>query len=116
MLFLWEKLVIYHPILHSIPTIDYFEFFFLHEDIGKIIQNLNQNKSHGHHNISVRKLKMCSSSIYGPLELIFKEGLSTGFFPSDWKKGNIAPMHKNLIDKFEKLPSSVINLNMWKNL
>ena len=39
-------------------------------------------------------LKICGSSIYGPLELIFKESLSTGLFPSNWKKGNIVPIHK----------------------
>ena len=39
-------------------------------------------------------LKICGSPIYGPLELIFKEALSTGLFPSNWKKGNIVPIHK----------------------
>ena len=39
-------------------------------------------------------LKICGSSIYGPLELIFKEALSTGLFPSNWQKGNIVPIYK----------------------
>ena len=39
-------------------------------------------------------LKRCSSSIYGPLQLIFKEALSTGLVPSSWKKENIIPIHK----------------------
>ena len=39
-------------------------------------------------------LKICGSSIYGPPELIFKEALSTGLFPSNLKKGNIVPIHK----------------------
>ena len=39
-------------------------------------------------------LKICGSSIYGPLVLIFKKALSIGLFPSNWKKGNIAPIHK----------------------
>ena len=67
---------------------------FSHEDVGKIIQNLNQNKAHGHDNISIRMLKICGSTIYRPLEIIFKEALSTGLFPSEWKKGNIVPIHK----------------------
>ena len=62
--------------------------------IGKIIQNLNPNNTHGHDNISIRMLKICGWSIYGPLEPIFKEALSTGLFPSNWKKGNIVPIHK----------------------
>ena len=32
---------------------------FSQDDIGKIIQNLNPNKAHGHDNISIRMLKMC---------------------------------------------------------
>ena len=67
---------------------------FSQDDIRKIIQNLNPNKAHGHDNISIRMLKICGWFIYGPLELIFKEALSTGLFPSNWKKGNIVPIHK----------------------
>ena len=39
-------------------------------------------------------LKICSSTIYRPLEIIFKGALSIGLFPSEWKKGNIVPIHK----------------------
>ena len=53
------------------------------EDIGKIIENLNPNKAHSHDNISVHMLKICGSTIYRPLEIIFKEALSTGLFPSE---------------------------------
>ena len=67
---------------------------FSQNDIGKIIQNLNPNKVHGHDNISIRMLKIYGSSIYGPLELIFKEALNTGLFLSNWKKGNIVSMYK----------------------
>ena len=65
---------------------------FSQDDIGKIIQNLNPNKAHGHDNISIRMLKICGSSIYGPLELISKKVFSTGLFPSNWEKGNIVPI------------------------
>ena len=67
---------------------------FSQDDISKIIQNINPNKAHGHDNISIRMLKICGPSIYGPLELIFKEALSTCLFPSNWKKGSIVPIHK----------------------
>ena len=39
-------------------------------------------------------LKICGSTIYRPLEILFKEALSTDLFPSEWKKGNIVPIHK----------------------
>ena len=46
---------------------------FSHENAGKIIQNLNPNKGHGHDNISIRIPKIYDSTIYRPLEKIFKE-------------------------------------------
>ena len=64
------------------------------EAIGKIIQNLDFNKAHGHDNISIRILKICGDSIYKPLEIIFRQALLTGVFLSEWKKGNIVPVRK----------------------
>ena len=62
-------------------------------DILKIIQNLNPNKAHDHDKISIRMLKLCGDSFW-LLELIFKDCLTNGIFPSDWKKGSIVPVHK----------------------
>ena len=67
---------------------------FCQDDIAKIIQNLDPNKAHGHDNISIRMLKICGSSIYKPLEMIFKQCIETGLFPSEWKKANIVSIHK----------------------
>ena len=67
---------------------------FSQDDIAKIIQNLDPNKAHGHDNISIHMLKICGSSVYKPLEMIFKQCIETGFFPSEWKKANIVPIHK----------------------
>ena len=63
------------------------------EDIGKIIKVLDQNKFHGH-NISNYLLKICGNSTCKPLEMISSQGLTSGSFPSEWKKGNIVPIHK----------------------
>ena len=67
---------------------------FWQDDIRKIIQNLNTSKAHGHDNISIWMLKICASSINRQLDLIFKEALTNGLFSSNWKKGNIVPIHK----------------------
>ena len=67
---------------------------FSQDDIAKIIQNLDPNKADCHDNISIRMLKICGSSIYQPLEMIFKQCIETGFFPSEWKKANIVLIHK----------------------
>ena len=48
------------------------------EAIGKIIQNLDSNKAHGHDNISIRMLKICGKSIYKPPEINFRQVLLTG--------------------------------------
>ena len=67
---------------------------FVDTDILKIIRKLNPNKAHGHDKISIGMLKICDNSICRPLELIFNDCLANGIFPSVWKKGNIAPIHK----------------------
>ena len=64
------------------------------DNIEKIIVSLNPNKAHGHDNISIRMLKTCGDTICKPLELIFKQALTTGMFRSEWKKGNITPCYK----------------------
>ena len=40
-------------------------------------------------------LKLCGEVICRPLNIIFKTCLNTGKFPSEWKKGNVVPIHKN---------------------
>ena len=67
---------------------------FPQDDIAKIIQNIDPDKTHGHDKISIRMLKICVSSIYKPLEMIFKQCIETGVFSSKWKKGNVVPIHK----------------------
>ena len=64
------------------------------KSIGKIIQNLDSNKAHGHDNITIRLLKICGDLIYEPYETIFRQALLTSVFPSERKKGNIVPVHK----------------------
>ena len=67
---------------------------FRFDDIAKIIRSLDQNKAHGHDEISIRMIKLCASSISKPLHLIFRNCLETESFPKEWKKANIIPVHK----------------------
>ena len=80
--------------LHYLTGNRLYSVNFSQDEIAKIIQNLDSNKVHGHDNISIRMLKICGSSIYKPLEMIFKQCIETGVFPSEWKKANIVPIHK----------------------
>ena len=64
------------------------------DEIAKILQNLDPNKAHGHDKISIRILQLCGNSICRPLELIFKQSMESGSLLSEWKKGNVVPIHK----------------------
>ena len=72
---------------------------FSQDDIAKIIQNLDPNKAHGHDNISIRMLKICVPSIYKPLEMIFKQCIEIGVFPSEWIRLILLPSTKKGTNK-----------------
>ena len=89
---------------------------FSQDNIAKMIQKFDPNKAHGH-NISTCMLKICGSSIYKPIELIIKQFIETGVFPSEWKKDNIVFIHKKGGKKkknAEKLSSSIVVTYLWK--
>ena len=90
---------------NTIPAITNFEtserlssLEFCADDIVKIIRSLGQNKDHGHDEISIRIIKLCASSISKPLHLIFRNCLEIEPFPKEWKKANIIPTHKKVIN------------------
>ena len=86
---------------------------FSQDNIAKMIQKFDPNKAHGH-NISTCMLKICGSSIYKPIELIIKQFIETGVFPSEWKKDNIVFIHKKKKKNAEKLSSSIVVTYLWK--
>ena len=71
------------------------------DDIAKMIQNLDHNKAHGHDQVSIRMLKLCSTSICNHLEIIFNQCLERGTSPNYWKKA-MFPSSKKAINKFSK--------------
>ena len=60
----------------------------------KIIRSLNNNKAHGHDNISFRMIKICDEAIVKPLSIIYKNCIDNGIFPNLWMKSSIVPVHK----------------------
>ena len=66
------------------------------DDLAKIIQKLNPDKAPGYDMISIRMLKICGSSIYKPLQLIFRSCTENGKFTSEWKKVNVVPIHRKV--------------------
>ena len=64
-------------------------------DLAKIIfRAFDVSKTHGWDAVSVRMVKICDESLVEPLFDIFQFLLETGNFPSNWKRGNIVPVHK----------------------
>ena len=77
---------------------------FTADNIEKIIISLNSNKAHGHDNISIHMLKICGDTICKPLELIFKQTLTTGvFFRLNGKKAILSLVTKNVTNKTLKI-------------
>ena len=68
--------------------------YFSESDIFQMINNQDWSKAHGHDMISILMLKLCGEEICRPLSIIFETFLNTDKFPSEWKKGNVVPIHK----------------------
>ena len=71
---------------------------FCTDDIVKIIKSLDPNKAHGHDEISIRMIKLCATSISKPLSILFGNCFENQCFPNEWKKANIVPVHKKMIN------------------
>ena len=50
-------------------------------EILKTIRSLNINKAHGHHDISIRMIKICDESVVKPLLILFKSSLKLSYYP-----------------------------------
>ena len=59
-----------------------------------IIRSLNEDKAHGHDNISIRITKIFDTVIVEPLSIIFNNCINQSMFPDIWKRSNICPIHK----------------------
>ena len=55
---------------------------------------MDPSKAHGHDEISISMLKLCTSSISKLLFLLFKHSLENERFLNKWKKANIVPIHE----------------------
>ena len=68
------------------------------DEILKIIRTLNVNKTHGHDGISIRMIKIYDKSISKPLLILFQNSIKLSCYPDIWKKSNIIPAHKKMIN------------------
>ena len=89
----------------SLPAdINHIYSYIFGQRFGKIIQNLDLNKAHGHDNIGIRILKIFCDSICVPLEMIFKQALLNSVFPSEWKKVKIIQSDKQNMKSYRPVP------------
>ena len=65
---------------------------FTDEDILKVITKPDPNKARGHDKISIRMIKICSTSVCKPLRLISNHCIDNGVYPCDC---NVMPIHKS---------------------
>ena len=73
------------------------------QDVRDFLQNLNVTKSCGPDLISPRLLREGADILDKPLSTVFNRSIDKCYFPSQWKDGNVTPIHK----KNEKsLPSN----------
>ena len=71
---------------------------FNEDEILKIIRALNIHKAHGHDDISIRMIKICDKSLLKPLMLLFENSTKSSCYPDIWKRTNIIPVHKKMIN------------------
>jgi hypothetical protein len=65
------------------------------DEIFKGVLNLNPNKGAGPDDIPSAFLINCAESLVKPLHFIFNSSLTTGIFPSKWKKSFLTPIYKS---------------------
>ena len=64
------------------------------DTIMKKLNNLNVSKSPGPDKVHPKILKLLSSSVSKPLNVIFNTSLRTGILPDDWKKAHVSAIFK----------------------
>ena len=69
------------------------------QDVLTAIKQLNNSKSRGIDNISIKMVKLSGNIIAPILRAIFNHFLSTGYYPQQWKEAIVTPVFKKG-DKF----------------
>ena len=89
-------------------------FFFapiLESDVKEEMLKLKTNKASGPDNMSPKLLRSCTIVLMKPLTLLYNSCISSSFFPDDFKKAKVIPLHKKLekifVDNYR--PISLLN-------
>ena len=71
---------------------------FNENEMLKIIRALNIHKAHGHDDISIRMIQICDRTLIKPLIILFQNSVKYSYYPDTWKRSNIIPVHKKMIN------------------
>ncbi len=74
----------------------------------KAINTLKPEKSQGPDGIHPRLIKEGKLNIIEPLTDLFKQSLEEGTVPKDWRKANIAAIHKKGSRKTQKIIDQLV--------
>ena len=64
------------------------------EEIISLVRKINPNKATGSDGISGKMLLLCDDSVCIPLQIIYRNILSTSIYPDIWKLANVTPIFK----------------------
>ena len=84
----------YYDYLHEMKSSSMYMKPIIEQDIIKVIDKFNPNKSAGHDNIGNFVIKKVGSEIVKPLTRIFNLSLSTGVVPDKLKVAKVIPIYK----------------------
>ena len=76
------------------PYVPMNEIIINENGVRKCIERLNEKKACGPDKIPIKVLKQCGNELAPILTCIFKQSLSTGEVPLDWKHANVVPIFK----------------------
>ena len=65
-----------------------------YDEIISLVRKINPNKATGSDGISGHMLLICDESVILPLQIIFRNILSTSIYPDMWKLANVTPIFK----------------------
>jgi len=76
-------------------------------EIRNALRGIKHKKSSGHDEIAMCVIKDCTNELVFPLKCLFNWMLSMNWFPEDWRKAYVIPIHKkgakNLIENYRPL-------------
>ncbi len=84
----------YHDYLKTPSNSNMYMKPIVKEEVVKIIDSFNQNKSAGHDNIGNFIVKRIANEISVPLTKIFNMSIRTGIFPDELKVAKVIPIYK----------------------